>query len=100
MMCEPGCTRHYGCRLREKGVQTSPRVGADVGSRNWKPTVTAPSAVNKRIVYEDRGRGQLSPVLKADGTPLRHSEFQRTKPKVIDNLKRQRGGTTPVLIER
>lgn len=98
MMCEPSCEVHYGCRLR--GVQVSPRVGMATATRNWKPSVTAPSAVNKRIVYEVRPGGALSPVLKADGTPLRHKEYQETQPKVVENLRRQRGGVTPILTEK
>jgi hypothetical protein len=70
-----GCQEHYGCRLRTKGVQVSPRATPNQ-AQNWRPTPSVPPARNAEILYSERPGGYKSPLLKPDGTPLRRKQYE------------------------
>lgn len=61
MMCEPGCVEHYGCRLREKGVQLSP--SATPSRRKWAYRKPRTGQWEKGRVGETRPDGSWMPYL-------------------------------------
>ena len=85
----PGCQEHYGCRLRAKGMQVSPRAQM-TRTQNWRPSVSKPPSHWKNIVYSERPDGSKMPVLKPDGTVLRHKEYQEKKSKIDSILHSRR----------
>lgn len=94
MICQSeGCTDHYGCRLRTKGLQVSPRV-TPTKSQNWRPSVSVPPPHYKNIIYDERPGGTKMPVLKPDGTVLRHKEYQENKHKFDAMMHRNRSVPT------
>lgn len=86
---EPGCTEHYGCRLRNKGIQASPKV---MSSRtlNMKPTPVEPPAFNKQIMYDERPGGYKMPILKPDGHVLRRKEYGEKRRAIESTIRRLR----------
>ena len=78
---------HYACHLRAKGLQVSPRV-LQTSTQNWRPSVSVPPSHWKNIAMQDRPGGGKSPILKADGTLMRHKEYQEKKAVVDEQLKR------------
>jgi hypothetical protein len=84
----PGCQEHYGCRLKAKGLQVAPTVGASTQTRNWRPTVDVPPPHYKNILTRDVPGGFKLPVLKADGSPIRHREAQRDSRKIDNQIAR------------
>lgn len=87
--CDPGCDVHYGCRLRNKGLQVSPRAQM-TKTQNWRPTPSVPPSYNKQIVYDERPGGTKVPVLKADGSVLRRKEFDEKRHTITDTMRRIR----------
>lgn len=89
----PGCQEHYGCRLRDKGVQIGTLA---TPSKDKKGTLT-PTTPNKawaKCVYDERPDGSKMPILKEDGTPLRVKEASE-KPHLLRRLKdMQQAGVT------
>lgn len=84
--CPPGCQEHYGCRLRDKGIQVSPQ--ATPTRHNRKPTKgMQPPSHWADCVYDERPDGSKMPVLNPDGTPVRHRQAQRESER-IEQLKR------------
>ena len=93
-LCEiPGCTEHYACRLRNKGLQVSPRVQM-TRTQNWRPSVSVPPSHYKNIIYDERPDGSKMPVLKPDGSVLRHKEYQEHKAKYDAIIHRNRSAST------
>lgn len=89
-LCQiPDCTDHYGCRLRNKGLQVSPRAQM-TRTQNWRPTPSKPPSINKQIIYDERPGGGKMPVLKADGSVLRHKEYTENKHKVESTIRNLR----------
>ena len=91
--CEvPRCQEHYGCRLRGKGIQLSNSVTASK-TKNWRPSVSVPPAVNAQIMYDERPGGIKMPILKADGSVLRHKEYVENKATIDATRARIRNST-------
>lgn len=68
--CEiPDCEEHYGCRLRNKGLNISPRAQMS-RTQNWKPTPSVPVKSNGDYLYDERKGGTRMPILGPDGTHL------------------------------
>lgn len=87
----PGCDIHYGCRMKAKGLQVSPRVGASTGTRNFTPSIDPPAPAHYRTVLtEDRPGGFKMPILNSDATVIRHRQAQREKHEIADRLARSR----------
>lgn len=94
MMCyEVGCTVHYGCRLRSKGIQLSDAVTA-TRTKNTHRTFSVPPAINAQISYDERPGGTKMPLLKMDGTVLRHKEHRDNNAAIEANRRRIRADTT------
>lgn len=90
MICTTeNCHEHYGCRLRAKGLQVSPRVHAG-RTPNWTPTPDRPPAHYRNILTEDRPGGFKSPILRPDGAVIRHKEGNEQAHKISDQLQRTR----------
>ena len=88
----PSCSAHYACRLRNKGLQVSPKV-LFTSTQNWRATPTAPPAFNKEIIYDERPGGFKMPLLKTDGTPLRRKEYGERRAEVTAHLRNTRTAT-------
>lgn len=89
------CTEHYGCRLRGKGLNLSPRATM-TRTQNWRPTRSVPPAANHGYVYEDRPGGTKMPILNADGTQLHRRDYLEKQSQVDSTIRRIRNsGTTP-----
>lgn len=85
---QPGCTEHYGCRLRAKGVQIGTLA---TPSRPKKGTLT-PTASRPdlaKVVYDERPNGTKMPVLNPDGTVVRVGQARREphRLKELHNLQ-------------
>ena len=96
-LCEvPGCDEHYACRLRNKGLQVSPRAQM-TRTQNWRPTPAVIPSLNKQLVYDERPDGSKMPVIKPDGTHLRMKEYLEKKPQIDATISRLRAtsGATP-----
>lgn len=84
-----GCTEHYGCRLRNKGIQLSPTATAS-RTLNMVPTKVVPPAFNKQIMYDERPDGSKMPILKPNGDVLRRKEYGEKRAQIEANRKRIR----------
>ena len=86
-LCDiPGCDECYACKLRNKGLQVSPRVEA-TRTQNWRPTPTTPPSVNKQIMYDERPGGYKMPILRPDGDVLRWKEYTEKRHQVESHLR-------------
>jgi hypothetical protein len=83
-----GCEEHYGCRLRAKGVQVSPK--ATPSRHNKRKARVEPPSWNKGIVYDDRPGGTKMPVLNPDMTPVRMKQGAEQRHKITKHLRRSR----------
>ena len=81
----PGCTEHYGCRLRAKGVQIG-TLATPSKDKHGTLTPTKPNPAWSKPVYDERPDGSKMPILKQDGSPLRVKEA-REKPHLLRELK-------------
>jgi hypothetical protein len=80
-----GCTTHYGCRLRAKGLQVSPRAEM-TKTQNWRPTPSVPPSRNKEIIYDERPGGVKVPLMKPDGTVVRRKYYDEHKHQITSTL--------------
>lgn len=85
----PGCEEHYGCRLRNKGIQLSPRA-TPTATLNWKPSVSQPSSIRGAIAYDERPGGIKVPYLHADGTPVRMGDVIDDRKGFDEKVRKQR----------
>lgn len=93
MICDvPACNEHYGCTLRSKGINLSPRVTPN-RVRNPRPTPDTPPGHYANIVYDTRPDGSKMPVMNPDGTPVRHRQYQEQKRTIDTHLREQRNLT-------
>ncbi len=91
-MCdEPECTKHYGCRLRQKGIQVSPKATPH-RIKNPVPSKMIPPPRNGQIIYDERPGGFKVPIINNDGTVLRGKQFDDNKRQITNNLRRIRSG--------
>lgn len=92
MVCDvPGCQEHYGCRLKNKGIQLSPRATAS-RTQNMRPEPVEPPAFNREIMYDERPGGYKMPILKPDGHVLRRKEYGERRSEITANMRRIRSG--------
>jgi len=69
-----GCQEHYGCRLRNKGIQLSPAATMS-RTQNWVATPSTPSSIDGAILYDERPGGIKMPILDHDGQTIRHRQY-------------------------
>lgn len=77
----------YGCSLRRKGVQLSPK--ATPNRRNSIPP-RRPNVPGQPIVYQDRPGGFRMPIMTATGDFLRRKQYLERKHEIDDTLNRIR----------
>ena len=84
----PECEEHYGCRLRNKGLQVSP--SATPTRHNRRKDRVEPPSWNKGILYDERAGGTKMPVLNADLTPVRMKQAGEQRQKINKHLRASR----------
>lgn len=92
MIHDPDCDCDtYGCRMRRKGLQVSPK--ATPSRRNHiPPRRVEPPGVNKQIVYDERPGGFKMPIFTEKGDVLRHKRYSEQRHKINDQLARVKAG--------
>jgi hypothetical protein len=85
----PGCDFHYACKLRNKGMQVSPRAQMS-RTQNWRPTPSVPPAYNKQLMYDTRPDGSKMPILTATGDHLRRREYDEKRHQIDATIRRIR----------
>lgn len=88
----PGCVEHYACRLRDKGLQVSPRA-TPTTTLNMKPTPGKPPAYNREIIYNERPGGTKIPLLNPDGSVVRRRQYDREKAQITSTIRRIRNSS-------
>lgn len=90
MICQiPGCEKHYGCRLRNKGIRLS-NAATSTRTKNMRPTPFAPPTQNAQIMYSDRPDGSKLPIMNMNGTPVRHKQWRENRKGIESNIRRIR----------
>jgi len=84
----PECQEHYGCRLRNKGIQVSPK--ATPTRHNRRKDSVEPPSWNKGILYDERAGGAKMPVINPDGSPVRMKQAAEQRHKINDHLRKSR----------
>ena len=82
----PGCTEHYACRLRAKGVQIGP-AATPSKEKKGRLTPTAHRPDLARVEYDERPNGTKMPIFNPDGTPVRVRQAQEQSKK-LDEFRR------------
>lgn len=85
----PGCTEHYGCRLKSKGINASNALKS-TRTLNLRPTPSIPPAHYRNVLTEERPGGFRMPIIKEDGSVIRHREAQAKEAKIKRDLERTR----------
>jgi hypothetical protein len=83
-----GCSEHYGCRLRDKGVAVAPSATPS-RTQNMTPTPMTPPSHYKNVLTEDRPGGFKMPVLNPDGSPVRHKQASEQSSHFEDQRRRR-----------
>lgn len=92
MICnEPECTKHYGCWLRNKGIQVSPKATPN-RVKNPVPSKMTPPARYGQLMYDERPGGTRVPIMNSDGTHMRGKQFDDNKRLITNNIRRVRSG--------
>jgi hypothetical protein len=87
----PGCTQHYGCRLRAKGIQIDPR--ATPTQRNQVGPPEANPWWERQVIGETRVDGSFMPFLVDDMTrPLQIKQYSENRHKIDDQIRAARQG--------
>ena len=82
MICQiEGCSDHFACRLRSKGVQIG-TLATPSRPKRGRLTPTAPETHLGEIQYDERPGGARMPILNPDGTPVRKGQAKRDERKV------------------
>ena len=84
----PQCEEHYGCRLRNKGVQISAK--ATPSRHNGRARQVEAPSWNKGILYDERPGGAKMPVLNSDISPVRMKQASEQRHKINDHLRASR----------
>lgn len=93
--CEPGCKKHYGCMMREKGLQFGPSATPTVCSGNPHPTPQEPPAYNREIMYSHRPGGTKVPLINpTTGYVVRRKEYESNRRKYEAIQRAQRSAVT------
>jgi len=82
----PGCSEHYGCGLRAKGVQIG-TLATPSKQKQGRLTPTAPRPDLAAVTYDERPNGARMPILNPDGTPVRKSQALQQERK-LDEFRR------------
>lgn len=75
-MCELGCTQHYGCVLRLKGIQLSPKLKPGEHGPVFRPVQA--DQWGKAEARDDRGL----PVLHDNGTRYTLREYSEKRSRI------------------
>lgn len=94
-MCDvPGCDAHYGCRIKNKGVQVSPRATPS-RVRHPHPVPREPPAYNREIMYSHRPGGTKVPLINGTtGDVIRRKEYENKRHSYETIRRRQHTATT------
>lgn len=84
-----GCTEHYACRLRNKGIRVSAQA-TPTKTLNMVPTKVEGPSYNKQIIYDERPGGIKMPLLKPSGDVVRRKEWDENRVAIEANRKRIR----------
>lgn len=82
----PGCTEHFACSLRAKGVQVSP--AATPNRRNKVPPRKPDPAWERGTAGEHRVDGSFMPYLNDKGSPLHVKEHGERRREIDERVKR------------
>jgi len=88
-----GCNVHYGCKLRNKGLNVSPRATM-TRTQNWRPTKSVAPKSNGEFVYDVRPDGSKMPILNADGTQLYKRDYNEKRHQIDQTIRRIRNSGT------
>lgn len=98
-MCEPGCVEHYGCRLREKGIQVSP--AATPSRRRFSPRKPVGPSWEKGRAGERRPDGSFMPYLSPrTGRPMGVKEMADNRGNFDAQIRRLKSDPTVFARER
>lgn len=94
-----GCQEHYGCRLRAKGLQVSPKATPSrVNNRPFVPRPMQTDSFRSGITGETRRDGSFMPYIHKDGSLLRQGTMTNDRRRLEgirkDQLKRTHEGRT------
>lgn len=90
--CPPGTCDHYGCKLRQKGVQIG-TLATPSKPKKGRLTPTAPRPDLGAVEYDDRGNGVKMPILNPDGSPVRKGQARQQERK-LEEFRRQQHNST------
>lgn len=94
----PGCSEHYGCRLRAKGIAIAP--SATPSRMNQKPPPKANPAWERGVAGEHRVDGSFMPYVNEHGSPIHLKEFGEKRKQFGDRVKRLKGDPNVFSAER
>lgn len=87
---QPGCTEHYGCRLRAKGIQVAaaalPNHFNDPRHRPWRP-MAEPGWMETTPFVDHRADGSAMPILRADGTTANMKDLAENRHGFTEHLR-------------
>ena len=89
----PGCTEHYACTMRDKGVAVSP---AAMPTRHNRKS-PAPHQYNnweRGIAGENRPGGGFMPYFDESGDPIRMKRYHEKRAH-FDSVREQQLASTP-----
>lgn len=89
----PGCTEHYGCSLRAKGLQVTP--SSTPRRHNRRPfRKQEPPAYNKQIAGDRRPDGSFMPYRDANMTVIGQKQFDERSRELTSKLREVRSTQT------
>lgn len=86
--CQPP-DRHYGCELRDKGLQVAPAALPTQAKRHIPPRVHDNNAWERGVKGEHRPGGTFMPYLDEKGNPIRLKRYHENEAKFKDIRRRQ-----------
>jgi hypothetical protein len=84
----PGCTAHYGCSLRHKGVQTKAGLPGNRRRGPGRFISETNCSWEAGIAGESRPGGTFMPYLGAEGHPIPIKEFGENRRKYEEARRR------------
>lgn len=76
----PECDEHYGCRLRNKGLQLSPKATPSrVSVRKFKPRPMQHNSYGHGVTGEKRRDGTFMPYIDNTGSIVRQGTMDRDR---------------------
>lgn len=90
----PGCTVHYGCRLRAKGVRLSSSASPTMRN-NVPPRTTPDPSWEAGIAVDRRPGGEVMPLMDASASRvIRQKEYGERRHEIDSALRRAKGPVT------